>query len=213
MRRAISDEQKHARREQLLAAAWQIFQERPYQAIAMQEVATRAGLAKGTLYLYVASKEELFLAVLEEQFAAWFDAVDAQLTALSASQGVAPAVTAIATALLDQPHLVRLFAIAHAILEQNVALEPVLRFKQLLSERLGRTGAHLEMVVGTLTPGNGAVILLHAYALAVGLQSMADPPPALAEAIAAAPELAAFQIAFAPAFTAGLNALVRGWEQ
>jgi AcrR family transcriptional regulator len=213
MRRAVSDEQKAARREQLLAAAWQIFQERPYQTIAVQEVAARAGLAKGTVYLYVASKEELFLAVLEEQFAAWFAVVDAQLVAVGPQRGVDPAVAAIAEALIAQPHLVRLFAITHAILEQNVALEPIVRFKRLLADRLARTGALLETVVGTLAPGSGAAILLNTYALAVGLQSMADPPPALAEALTTDPELAAFQIAFAPAFTAGLAALIRGWEK
>jgi AcrR family transcriptional regulator len=213
MRRAISDTQKAARREQLLAAAWQIFQERPYQAIAVQEVAARAGLAKGTVYLYVASKEELFLAVLEEQFAAWFNTVDIQLNTLGDDRGIDPAVAAIAEALIAQPHLVRLFTIAHAVLEQNVALEPILRFKRLLAERLARTGALLETVVGALAPSSGAAILLNAYALAVGLQSMAHPPPSLAEALTAAPELAAFQIAFAPAFTSGLAALIRGWEK
>lgn len=212
MRRAMSDEQKTARREQLLAAAWHIFQERPYHAIVVQEVATRAGLAKGTVYLYVASKEELFLAVLEQQFAAWFDAVDVQLQLAGVAQGAEPAVSAIADALIARPHLVRLFTIAHAVLEQNVALEPIVQFKRLLAERLERTGALLETAVGALAPGSGAAILLHAYALAVGLQSMADPPPALADALTADPGLAAFQVAFAPAFTAGLAALIRGWQ-
>jgi AcrR family transcriptional regulator len=197
----------------LLDAAWQLFQERPYQAIGVQDVAVHAGLAKGTVYLYVATKEELFLAVLERQFAAWFDQVDARMVELAAGQGAAPAAAAIATALIAQPHLVRLFTIAHAILEPNVALEPALRFKHLLAERLNRTGAALERVVGTLRSGSGATVLLYAYALAVGLQSMAEPPPALAEAIAAQPDMAAFQIAFAPAFTAGLTALLRGWQR
>jgi AcrR family transcriptional regulator len=160
----------------------------------------------------VTTKEELFLAVLERQFAAWFDQVDARLVELAAGQGANPAAAAIATALTAQPHLVRLFTIVHAILEPNVALDPALRFKRLLAERLSRTGALLEAAVGTLPPGSGVAILLSAYALAVGLQSMADPPPALAEAIADQPDLAALQIAFAPAFTAGLTALIRGWQ-
>ena len=34
----------------------------------MDDIAARAGLAKGTLYLYFASKRELFLSVLKHRF-------------------------------------------------------------------------------------------------------------------------------------------------
>jgi AcrR family transcriptional regulator len=39
----------------------------------MAELAEQCGLAKGTLYLYFDSKEELFLAALELELAAWFE--------------------------------------------------------------------------------------------------------------------------------------------
>lgn len=57
---------KEARPAELLAAALDLFVERGFAATKLDEVAARAGVAKGTLYLYFASKEELFKAVIEQ---------------------------------------------------------------------------------------------------------------------------------------------------
>ena len=53
------------RRRQLLDTSAQVFTERPYDAVSMSEIATRAGISKGLLYHYFSSKEELFGATLE----------------------------------------------------------------------------------------------------------------------------------------------------
>lgn len=57
---------KDARPQELLAAALTLFVERGYAATRLDDVAARAGVSKGTLYLYFASKEELFRAVVRE---------------------------------------------------------------------------------------------------------------------------------------------------
>ncbi len=57
---------KDARPQELLAAALDLFVERGYAATRLDDVAARAGVSKGTLYLYFANKEELFKAVVRE---------------------------------------------------------------------------------------------------------------------------------------------------
>ncbi len=57
---------KEARPAELLAAALDLFVERGFAATRLDEVAARAGVSKGTLYLYFASKEELFKAVIRQ---------------------------------------------------------------------------------------------------------------------------------------------------
>lgn len=59
---------KEARPEEITAAALELFSERGYAATRLEDVAARAGVSKGTLYLYFANKEELFKAVLREGF-------------------------------------------------------------------------------------------------------------------------------------------------
>ncbi|MDQ2988616.1 MAG: TetR/AcrR family transcriptional regulator, partial [Pseudomonadota bacterium] len=55
---------KDARPQELLAAALTVFVERGYAATRLDDVATLAGVSKGTLYLYFPSKEDLFRAVV-----------------------------------------------------------------------------------------------------------------------------------------------------
>ncbi len=57
---------KEARPQELLAAALALFAEKGFAATRAEEVAIRAGVSKGTLYLYYPSKEELLKAVIRE---------------------------------------------------------------------------------------------------------------------------------------------------
>ncbi len=55
-----------ARRQQILDAAMQVFARLGFDKARMEDIARRAGLAKGTLYLYFKSKEEIILGVLDQ---------------------------------------------------------------------------------------------------------------------------------------------------
>lgn len=57
---------KDARPGELLAAALDLFVEKGFAATRVEEVAQRAGVSKGTLFLYFPSKEELFKAVVRK---------------------------------------------------------------------------------------------------------------------------------------------------
>lgn len=56
---------KHARADELRAAALALFVEKGFDATLTEEIAARAGTSKGTLYLYYASKEQLLQAVID----------------------------------------------------------------------------------------------------------------------------------------------------
>jgi AcrR family transcriptional regulator len=57
---------KEARPAEILAAALASFAERGFAATRLEDVAARAGVTKGTLYLYFRNKEELFKAVVRQ---------------------------------------------------------------------------------------------------------------------------------------------------
>lgn len=78
--RAKRERRKDARPGELLAAALDLFVEKGFAATRAEEVAKRAGVSKGTLFLYFSSKEELFKAVVREnisgRFAQWGTEID-----------------------------------------------------------------------------------------------------------------------------------------
>src|SRR6187549_592747 len=67
---AKRERRKEARPGELLDAALDLFVEKGFAATRAEEVAARAGVSKGTLYLYYPSKEELFKAVVRENLSA-----------------------------------------------------------------------------------------------------------------------------------------------
>src|SRR5689334_16787520 len=60
----LRQRRKEARPQELLDAALDLFVEKGYAATRSEEVALRAGVSKGTLYLYYPSKEELLKEVI-----------------------------------------------------------------------------------------------------------------------------------------------------
>ena len=62
----IRQRRKKARPQELLDAALALFVEKGFAGSRAEEVAQRAGVSKGTLYLYYPSKDELFKAVVRQ---------------------------------------------------------------------------------------------------------------------------------------------------
>lgn len=54
------------RREDLVAAAARLFQERGYDATSMQDLANEMGILKGSLYSHVSTKEDLLWLIVKE---------------------------------------------------------------------------------------------------------------------------------------------------
>jgi AcrR family transcriptional regulator len=57
---------KEARPQEILEAALAVFAEKGFAAARMDDIAARAGVTKGTIYLYFDGKEALFKALLQE---------------------------------------------------------------------------------------------------------------------------------------------------
>jgi AcrR family transcriptional regulator len=68
---------KEARPDEILAAALESFAARGFAATRLEDVAARAGISKGTLYLYFKSKEELFEAVVRARLLPNLERVEA----------------------------------------------------------------------------------------------------------------------------------------
>jgi TetR/AcrR family transcriptional regulator len=64
------ERRKEARPGELVAAAFDLFVEKGFAATRSEEVAAKAGVSKGTLFLYFPTKEDLFKAVVMEKAAA-----------------------------------------------------------------------------------------------------------------------------------------------
>ncbi|MBP0598350.1 TetR/AcrR family transcriptional regulator [Herbaspirillum sp. LeCh32-8] len=79
------ERRKQDRPQELLAAALQLFVERGYAATRLEDVAARAGVSKGTLYLYFENKESLFKSVVRANMLPLLDEAEAMVDGYAGS--------------------------------------------------------------------------------------------------------------------------------
>ncbi|HSU06566.1 MAG TPA: TetR/AcrR family transcriptional regulator [Acetobacteraceae bacterium] len=118
---------KHARPAEIVDAALALFTERGFAATRLEDVATHAGIGKGTIYLYFPTKEDLFRAVVRQRLVPNLDAIEAMIAghtdssaellrriAARAQQLIASDITAIPKLVLAEsgnfPAIARLYA-------------------------------------------------------------------------------------------------------
>jgi len=83
--RAKRERRKEARPGELIQAALELFVEKGFAATRSEEVAARAGVSKGTLFLYFPSKEDLLKAVITENLAGRFTEWNAEFETFEGS--------------------------------------------------------------------------------------------------------------------------------
>jgi len=83
---ATSRRRKHARPRELLDAALALFVEKGFAGSTAEDIAARAGVSKGTLYLYFASKEDLLKGLIAQGFS-FHVAIEAHETADDMASG------------------------------------------------------------------------------------------------------------------------------
>jgi AcrR family transcriptional regulator len=64
---SLKEKQRQERENLILQAAEEVLLEKGYHETSMDEIAARVGIAKGTLYLHFARKEDLIFALLERE--------------------------------------------------------------------------------------------------------------------------------------------------
>ena len=128
--RARRPEQKQQRREEILAAAADLFDREGIDGTTLSAIARAAGLSKANLYRYFDSREAILLAVLAEEQAHWLQAVRVRLDALKGSGDIEAVADAITEALVANPRVHGLMACVSSVLEHNVGVEAVEHLKR-----------------------------------------------------------------------------------
>src|SRR5437773_12079041 len=76
---------KEARPQEILEAALSVFAEKGFAATRMDDIAQRAGVTKGTIYLYFNSKEEVFKSLVRESIGETINRVSENASAFQGS--------------------------------------------------------------------------------------------------------------------------------
>ena len=135
MQRARSETAKLEREDSILTATEILLRQSGYGSMTMQEVATAAGLAKGTLYLYFTSRESLVLAVYGRLFDRWIDRFAVHQPEFTSFDGFC---RDFARHYADDPLFLQLAGFANALLEPQLDREAYIKSKRRMAWRVKR---------------------------------------------------------------------------
>jgi AcrR family transcriptional regulator len=174
--RAVLAEDKQERQQAILDAAERLLRRSPDRMANVAEVADEAGLAKGTVYLYFPSKEELLLALHERHVADFFSALLA-LLARREPVTIDDILAITGTHMVDEPTFLPLATRCFGIMATEVPPDTAIAFKERMSVRMREAAEGLERHFAQLPAGGGVPLLRHSYALILGLWQMSSTQP------------------------------------
>jgi AcrR family transcriptional regulator len=207
-RRATGHSEKLARRHLILTAAEKLLQGWSYTDITMDRIAAKAGVAKGTLYLYFRTKETIFLRLYEDRLLAWYTELESLAGLGSHSVGADEAAQVMASSLAAHPTLVLLHGLINSNLARNIDAEDLVAFRRRQCRGISSLASALAGRVEGLSEGRALRFLGRLEALAGGLYWVAFPPAAVCRALEE-PELEPFQMSFEEELREILTALLR----
>lgn len=205
MRRALHDWQKEQRSVAILEAAEALFKSRRGELPRVDDVAKKAKVAKGTVYLYFPSKEAIFLSLLEWRLSEWIEDALAEIAGASALS-----TDHLIDALIRYPAANRvvldLASFSSALLETSVDEETALAYKTALAEKLEKISAVIAAGDLGVTKGEAMELLLRGYAYMLGLWQLVEPQW-VTKSVRRKEKIHWFQISFEDEARAGLKAL------
>jgi TetR/AcrR family transcriptional regulator len=149
--RARKPEQISARREAILAAAAELFDEAGPEGAGLNAISARADFTKSNVYRYFESREAVLLSLFIEGFAELAEGLEKALASVPPNDlGVVAKVSA--AAFLARPRLCQLMSILSNVLERNVSEEAVLDLKRQTFALAGRISLALSQALPAIPP-------------------------------------------------------------
>src|SRR3972149_2656523 len=153
LKRALGAEEKSARRAAIVRAAEALLHRDPAATFSVDALARRAGLAKGTVYLYFHTREEVLLALHERQLHTLFHAL-----ARALERPRADARSGVRAGLRHHgrhPGFYPLAGRCRTMLDTNIGADAALAFHLGLAQRLPPPGARGGHPLPAPRPGGG----------------------------------------------------------
>lgn len=164
-------------RQQLLDAAFALFDERGFEAVTVEEIAQAAGVSRSTVYRRFPTKDDLVLEIPRRWLAA-FDAAHATIDpAASVDHAIRSVTLAVARHIDEEPDVVRA---AYRVLEQAPSLEAasvataawIERYVGVVERHASLDRADAAIIAGAYM---GAIdVMMQLWAAAGGTQSVEE---------------------------------------
>lgn len=196
-----SAEAREHRISQLLDAAVALWLAHPERVPGVAEVASEAGLAKGTVYLYFKCKEDLLLAAHERHVQAFFAAL-MERASKPEPMDIDGMMELVAKHIVTMPAFLPLATLVAGLMHKGITPEAAQAFEERIAEHLKIAGALLLNHFPLPDAESGVRLLMRSYALILGLWQLVGSE----QRICTHPDVSAMML---PDYPAELDAALR----
>jgi AcrR family transcriptional regulator len=207
-KRARSEEQKEQRLSEIVDATARLYQKYRFEDITFTRIAEEAGFTRSNLYKYFSSKEEIFLAFLQQDIKAWRSDL-LRTYEKRKIQSIKTFASVWVDILSRHQRLLDLISILPSFLEKNVTEEVLVDFKRSVNDELSVLSGLLCKTFPCLTSEKAAEFLDLQLASAIGLYQLTNLSE-LQRRVLEYPEFQHMKVDFKPYFQKSVECLLHG---
>jgi AcrR family transcriptional regulator len=183
--KALTEAERDERRNLLARCAAEVLGDVGWNRLTIDAVAQGAGVSKGSVFLFFASKEDLVLHAAALGYEAWFR----RLEELDPTVPAPDLAQRIAVTLRADPHLLPLMGLVGPVLEQGCSPEAVIRFKEGLAARFRSMASAWGARLPHVAPEVWQPLFLQVHAVLIGAWSAGEASERVRQALAERPDL------------------------
>lgn len=180
-KRARGAKEKEIRRKSILESAVKLYKQDPSALPTTSLIGKDAGVAKGTLYLYFRSKEEIFLTILEEFHIAWVKTF--HKTGSFDETIMLTLIDNCCSFMEENPLYMQLASMSSSVIEQNVDSKILLSHKNELAKSIKAAASSLHKMLPSLPEDEAGALIMRSYALLLGLWQISHPTENIAKVL------------------------------
>lgn len=176
LKRACTAESKGYRKQTILDAATALFFEDPSSLPTVSEIAKRCGIAKGTVYIYFSTKEQIFLNIIEELFTEFIKSADTfVLNSIKSEHPIESIVNDLCDYSAENRTMVNLAGMSNSIIEHNIDIDSAYEYKKNIQIQLFGLGETMQKTLGYDKIFSSS-LFLRTYAIILGVWQLCNPP-------------------------------------
>lgn len=130
-----SKELTESRREEIISACKKLYETMSFKEITIKEIGQATSFTRTSIYNYFQTKEEIFLALFQQEYTLWIDALK-KLQVQYDTMSKKDFADAIAHSLEERQTLLKLLAMNLYDMEENSRMERLVEFKGVYGEAL-----------------------------------------------------------------------------
>ena len=145
-----SEELTNARKTEIINACAQLYETRSFKEITLKEIGEKTSFTRTSIYNYFQTKEEIFLALLQQEYEMWVDDLTEMLQnneTMSAEQFA----DGLARSLEKRERLLKLMSMNHYDMEGNSRMENLVAFKRVYGNSMRVVSRCLEKFFPDMT--------------------------------------------------------------